>query len=457
MNHSAMNLVRGAIPPALRRHMHPRALLIGPTRVVGGVGAGLVAAQVIMAIIGLLSARWLGPSGKGLVAAASTWGQLLGWFVGLGLGFAIQVRIAEEPDTSKHSAMSTALGNALLYAACVGMSAGFIGFLLLSRALAHLGPDVRSVIALTVLPIPLGLLASFLASLQLGLGRHRIYALLTIAGPISTLVLLLVVTLVRGNPSPVIVVSCYLIGALVALLFAARQLPWRSIRIDLHTLSHDIRFGAKTWLTSVMGLASLRLDLLVLTVFVSAGDIGLYSAANNVMMPITALPSAIALLAAPRAARLRAQVHPLASINAIRNSTRNALSLALVGAGLLAAAAPVIVPLLLGNAYRPAIQLIWILIAGYVARAVVSVIVAGANGMRRPRAGYLSEGVGLMVTLVLLPILLPRWGITGAAIVSTLAYMASAIAAVWWLAKLRKEAAAFAGNECAAPPADASI
>jgi len=264
-----MNLVR-AIPPTLRRHMHPRALLIGPTRVVGGVGAGLVAAQVIMAITGLLSARWLGPSGKGLVAAASTWGQLLGWFVGLGLGFAIQVRIAEEPDTNKHSAMSTALGNALLYVACVGMSTGFIGFLLLSRALSHLGPDVRSVIALTVLPTPLGLLASFLASPQLGRGRHRIYALLTIAGPISTLVLLLVVTLARGNPSPVIVVSCYLIGALVALLFAARQLPWMSIRIDLHMLSHDIRFGAKTWLTSVMGLASLRLDLLVLTVFVSA-------------------------------------------------------------------------------------------------------------------------------------------------------------------------------------------
>src|SRR5665647_3840525 len=123
-----MNLAR-AIPPTLRRHMHPRALLIGPTRVVGGVGASLVAAQVVMAITGLLSARWLGPSGKGLVAAASTWGQLLGWFIGLGLGFAIQVRIAEEPDARKHLIMSTALGNGLLYAACVGTSAGFIGFL----------------------------------------------------------------------------------------------------------------------------------------------------------------------------------------------------------------------------------------------------------------------------------------------------------------------------------------
>jgi O-antigen/teichoic acid export membrane protein len=437
----------------LRRLKHRRILQIGPTRVLAGMGSSLMVAQVVMAITGILSARWLGPSGKGLVAAASTWGQLLGWFVGLGLGFAIQVRIAEKSDEEKHPAISSALGNGLLYAACVGTCAGVVGFVLLTRALAHLGPDTSSVVALTVLPIPLGLLASILASLQLGLGRHRVYALLTIAGPISTLAILLIVTGVSGPPSPVTVVLCYLIGGLVAAAFAARQLPWMSARIDLRMLLQDIRFGAKTWLTSVMGLVSLRLDLLILTVFVSAGDIGLYSAANNIMMPITALPYAIALLAAPRAARLGTQVHATASISAIWKSTRDATLLALAGGVALAAAAPVIVPLLLGNAYRPAIPLIWILIAGYVARAVVSVIVSGANGMRRPRAGYLSEGIGLMVTLILLPILLPRWGITGAAAVSTAAYIASGIAAVCWLAKLRQQETAKASDESITTPA----
>jgi O-antigen/teichoic acid export membrane protein len=410
-----------------------------------------MAAQIIMAITGLLSSRWLGPSGKGLVAAASSWGQLLGWFVGLGLGFAIQIRIAEESEARKHSATSTALGNGLLYSCFVGTAAGFIGFLLLSRTLAHLGPEASSVVALTVLPIPLGLVASVLAFLQLGLGRHRTYALLTIAGPISALVLLLMVTAVSGNSSPVVVVSCNLAGALVALLFAARQLPWGSVRIDLHMLWDDLRFGAKTWLTSVIGLANLRLDLLVLTVFVSAGEIGLYSAANNVMMPIIALPAAISVLAAPRAARLRTHVDPLTSINAIWNSTRDALMWALAGGAMLAIAAPVIVPLLLGSAYRPAVQLIWILIVGYVARAVVAVIVAGANGMRLPGAGYLSEGVGLTMTLALLPILLPRWGISGAAITSALAYLASGIAAVWWLVKLRREATALVVMDTAQP------
>jgi antigen flippase len=428
-----------------------------PTRVLAEVGTSLVVAQLVMAVTGLLSARWMGPSGKGLVAAASTWGQLLGWFVGLGLGFAIQVRIAEERDKNKHSAMASALGNGLLYSACVGTFTGVIGFFVLSRALAHLGPEASSVVALSVLPIPFSLLASVLAFLQLGLGRHRIYALLTIAGPISALVLLLMATAARGTPSAVTVVSCNLIGSLVALLVAARQLPWRSVRIDLHVLRHDIHFGAKTWLTSVMGLASLRLDLLILTIFVSASDIGLYSAANNVMFPITALPAAIGMLVAPRAARLRTHVDALASIGAIWNSTRGALLVALAGGAALAVTAPLIVPLLLGDAYLPAVQLIWILIAGYVARAVVGVIVTGANGMRQPRAGYISEGVGLIVTLLLLPVLLSRWGITGAAAASTIAYLASGIAAAWWLVKARRRAAEpTAGSSVGLQPRDPS-
>jgi len=430
-----------------------RSALVVPghqSRVIAGVSASLMTSQLVMAATAIMSARWLGPSGKGLVAAATTWGQLLGWLAGLGVGMAIQVRVAEQPEEARAAATSTALGNGLLYSAVGGAAVGLLAFLPLTRSLAHLGPESTVVVGLAVLSLPMSVLTTTLGYLLLALGRNRHYSMSLLAGPLTTLALVLAAQ-VAGALTPVVLVLCYLAGNVVALLISARQLPWRSMRTDGGVLRQDIRFGVKLWLPSVMGLANLRLDVLVMTVFFAAEDIGQYSAANNVMLPVSSIPLVIALVTTSKTARLRTQSGQGSATAAIWRSSRQAFVLSLAVSLLLAVTAPFVVPWLLGDAYRPSIPLIWILSAGNVARAVMGVVVAGANGMRRPRAGYVSEGIGLAVTLVLLALLLPRWGIVGAAVTSTASYCVAAVASLWWLLlaprSSRTPAAAERGND----------
>lgn len=408
-----------------------------PTRALAGVSVGLMTSQLAMVTTGIMSARWLGPSGKGLVAAATTWGQLLGWIAGLGVAGAVQVRIAEDHEQDRVVATATALGNALLYSAVVGTSIGALAFVPLSHSLAHLGTGSTPVVALAVLPMPLSVLGASLNRLQLGLGKNRIYSIAAILGPLSTLALVLAAEASRML-SPTVLVLCYLVGGTVALLASARQLPWGSLCIDLRVLWKDTRFGVRLWLPEVMGLANLRLDIVILTMFLSARDIGVYSAANNVMFPLSTFPAAIALVTTSRVARLQARGAQGTAAAGIWGSARQALMIAVAGGLVLAVAAPFIVPLLLGDAYGPAVPIIWLLIAGYVARAVAGVIVSGANGMRKPRAAYVSEGVGLAATMVLLPVLLPWLGVAGAAITSTVSYSASALILVGWLVRVRR-------------------
>jgi O-antigen/teichoic acid export membrane protein len=258
-----------------------------------------------------------------------------------------------------------------------------------------------------------------------------------VLGSMTTLALVLVAAATSAL-SPVALISFYLIGSVAALLASAQQLPWRSINTNLRMLWKDIRLGARFSLSAIMGLANFRLDVLVMTIFLTSRDIGLYSTANNVMLPVTSIPAAIALMTTSKAARQHAEGGMRAAAAATWRNTRQAFVLALVGGAALAVAAPIIVPALLGDAYRPSIPIIWILITGYIARAVIGVIQAGANGMRRPRAGYVSEGAGLAATAMLLPLLLPRWGITGAAITSSISYCLTAAAIMLWLLLARR-------------------
>src|SRR5665811_932617 len=98
---------RSNLPADSVRRLRSRLGLLGrPSRSVTGISASLLASQLVSAATGIMSARWLGPSGKGLVAAATTWGQLLGWIAGLGVAVAIQVRVAEAPATGKAAVTS---------------------------------------------------------------------------------------------------------------------------------------------------------------------------------------------------------------------------------------------------------------------------------------------------------------------------------------------------------------
>lgn len=408
-----------------------------PGRSLVGLSATLMVSQIIMAITGLLTARWLGPSGKGLVAAATTWGQLLGWLAGLGVAVAIQVRLAETPNERKAAATSAALGNGLLFSAVFGTSIGLAAFFPLVRTLAHLGVDSTTAVALTILPLPVAVFASILAYVQLALGHNRRYSMSLAVGPITTLALVLALGW-AGQLSPIALLICYLAGSVVSLVISAGQLPWKSIHLDAPLLRRDIIFGGKTWLSGSIGLANLRLDLLVMSAFLSAHEIGIYSAANNLMMPVSSMPAAIALMIAPKAARLHALAGSRNGIAAIWAGSRQAFILAIFGGAILAVMAPLVIPILLGEPYRPVIIIVWILITGSVARSVMVVIVSGANGMRRLSAGYISEGIGLATTFALLPFLLTKWGIIGAAITSTVSYSFSGMAAGYWLLKARK-------------------
>jgi O-antigen/teichoic acid export membrane protein len=405
-------------------------------RSVGGTTVALIAAQVTMALAGVLAARELGPAGRGIVTAVISWPMLLGHLSLVGLNVAASVRVAR----GRGAAVPTTLASALVYSVLVGGAVTLGAIVLIPPALAHLGGNADALAVWALLTIPTIVFADILMCVNVALGRVALANWCRVTGPI--LLLAGTVMLVSAHAvTPPRIVALTIGSGVVSLVVSAAGLPWRRIALNVRELFEDLRFGVKAHLASIVGLANVRLDLVLMSVFASAAQVGYYGVANNLMMPVMSLGAAAAILLTPRVASM-ASADSRAGIGAqvasIRDEGRRYFFVGAAGALVLAPAAPFAVPLIFGHAFEPVVVLVWVLIPGYIARTYTTLINAGTLGVRRPWVGNATEGAGFLITAALLPILLPRYGAVGAAITSTAAYCTSALVALYAIRRLAR-------------------
>jgi O-antigen/teichoic acid export membrane protein len=410
-------------------------------RAVGGTSVSLLAEQVLLGVAGVLAARALGPTGRGVVTAVLAWPLLLGWLSLIGINTAASVR----HGGGRRDGLPTTLGNALVHSVVVGSVVAIAAIAVIPPALAHLGGDASELAVWALATIPVLVLSNIIMCVDVALGRVSLANWCRVVNPLLILVGTLFL-LIRHAVTPGRIVALTITGGIVALVLAASGLPWSRIALSARGLRSDLAFGAKAHVAGLLGLANVRLDLLLMSAFVSSAQVGYYGVANNMMVPVGLLAAAASQLITPRVAgmsrtdnRLGADEAQLASI---RGGARRYLLVGIGAGAAVAAAAPIAVPLLFGRAFDPVVTLVWVLTPGCVARTYATMTSAGTLGVRRPWVGNVTEGVGLLVTAALLPILLPRYDALGAAITSTAAYCASALAAAFAMRRLARQSRA---------------
>jgi O-antigen/teichoic acid export membrane protein len=406
-------------------------------RSVGGTTVALIAAQVTMGVAGVIAARELGPAGRGVVTAVMSWPVLLGWISIAGLSKAASVRVAR----MQGAALATTLGSAVAYSLVIGGAVALGAIALIPPALAHLGEDAEELAVWALVTIPTIVLADILMFVNVALGRVTLANWCRLTGPLLLLAGTVLLALGRAV-TPGRIVALTIASGSVALIIGASGLPWRRIALSVPELFADLKFGAKAHLASILSVANIKLDLVLMSAFVSASQVGYYGVANNLMLPVMSFAAAGALLLTPRVASMadtdRAGIDE-GQLASIRRDGRRYLLVGALGAAGLATLAPVAVPLLFGSAFEAAVVLVWVLIPGYVARTYVMAASAGAVGLRRPWVGNVSEGAGFAVTIALLPMLLPRYDALGAAMTSTAAYCTSALVAMFAIRRLARQ------------------
>jgi len=390
----------------------------------GALPLAVLVAQLEMAGAGVVAARVLGPDGKGVIAASTTWAQTLGWMALLGLPTAASVRIARDAEQT-----ATALRNGLVYSIGFGFPAAAAAALLVPRLTPNLGVGLTSPVAIAIWGVPTVIFGEMLLATNLALGRRGRYSTGRIGGA-SALLVSVVICAALDRLTPASFSFAWLASQMSAILITSHRLPWRSVFHRTTDLRADLRFGLRAHLTSLLSLASLRLDLLIMSAVLTPAAVGYYSVANNLMLPLIAASGAIAAVSTPAVAAVAGSPDSRRMGDVTRAQLRAFISVSAPMAVILLCVVPLAVPAVFGEKFRPAITLALILLPGYFLRGIAAITAACAVGGRITRVGNIAEGAGLLVTLVLLALLLDPLGPTGAAVASSVAYSVSATVAI---------------------------
>lgn len=369
-------------------------------------------------LTGILSARMLGPVGRGEFAAVIIWPMGIAGFLALGISQSIVFYLGKRTFTRSELATSaTAIGLVLSALSII------IGFAVVPVALAKYSPTAQHLAILFVLLTPTVILGGYSPSLFQGeqdLLRFNIIRLvpaLTYAGGLVALGFLH-----RANLTTV--VYSQLAGYVLSFAFGL-FLAWRVLKIRVQWNASAIKplthYGVRIQSLSIATYFNQRMDQIVLSQLVPPQQLGYYAVAVTLSTAVAIFPQAAGIVAFSRGSSQPAND----ARTTIGVAFRASLSWLLVSCGALYILAPFLIRFVYGGAFNGSILACRILVPGALVIGLNQVLYNGASALGRPGLSTVAEGVSMGVTAIGLIILVPRYGYIGAAMVSSLAYTIS--------------------------------
>lgn len=372
-------------------------------------------------------ARLLGPAARGRFALVLLSSQLAAVVVGWGMDAALGVVSRRDPETARRG-----FANAVVWAVVVG------GFSVVLACWAYgLPTDVR----------PRGPLASLIPNLSaqqflfaafalpgelffsiglfalLGRGRILAYSGIRVLRRASLLVFVVsAAAIARLSLDVALALNLAALGLTVtAIGWVASRDGTLSLRPSRPLLAEELRFGSRAIVGTIAERLQFRADTFLVNLFVGVRATGIYSVTSGLAETLWYVPNALGTVMFSRAVDPRADAGRIAAV-----LTRTTLAVALVTAVPAFVLGPRLVRLVYGSTFSDAGVALRLILPGIVAYSVVAVLSRYIVGRGRPGTGTLILVAGLGVNVACNLVLIPRFGINGAAASSSISYVLTA-------------------------------
>jgi O-antigen/teichoic acid export membrane protein len=372
------------------------------------IGIGVITSVIVT--------RILGPHGRGLYAVALLVGAMGVQFGNLGLHASNTYSAARD-----RSLVPALVGNSVIISFAFGIIWSICAWAFF-KSYPHWAPVQNPLLALALSYIPIGLAYMLLQNLLIGIQKVRTYNKIELVAAILNVGITCLLILLRAVYVETIFSSALIvmvISFLWVLFYLKKHLNF-SFTSSYPLFKDNIRYGLKAYFAALFAFLVIRVDLLMVKYILGPEQAGYYSVAVGLGDLVFMLPVIIGTILFPKLSALSSRQERWKLTRTLTLLTALVMLILVASASVLAKS---IIPLLYGLAFLPAVPAFQCLMPGIFFLGIEVVVVQFINSMGFPIHVVYIWGFSTLLNIAMNLYAIEKYGIIGAAIVSSISYL----------------------------------
>ncbi len=387
---------------------------------------GLIGSRVMLVVFGLgtgiITARLLGPHDRGIFTILLLLPQTLVNFAKMGVAQAnvyyIRKRGSSISAVSSNSMVLAVVVSVLLVVACYLARPWLLD--------PFTGGATPALVMLALVAIPFAMVESYFLAILQAVEDFRAYNLQSIYKAIFGFVTIAVALLALKGRLWAALMSQVLVGAgaNIWLLYRVQRIAPFGLRWDGSLGRGMLEFGVKSYFQTLAAHLHYKIDVyLIAALLHDPAQVAFYSIAVNITNPILQIPDAIGTVIFPKlAGSSEAAAHSRTAV-----TCRHTLFATILAAIFYAGVGSQVLTIFYGDRYAPAIRPMLLMLPGIIMISLYQILTRNFTSRNRQQVNIVAAGIALGVNIGLNLVLIPRYGISGAAVSTAISYTLAAL------------------------------
>jgi O-antigen/teichoic acid export membrane protein len=209
----------------------------------------------------------------------------------------------------------------------------------------------------------------------------------------------------------------------IVALYKSNKIIDLSLKYNSKISKTAIKFGAKTHIANLAQFLNYRLDVFIIAIYLPPESVGYYAVATLISERLWTIPNSIGIVLFPKVSSTSNESANIITAQVSRNTLFLVTCLVII----VATASYPIIYYLFGEKFISAVKPMLFLLPGITTLSVSKIFAADLSGRGRPQYATYASTSSLISNVFLNLILIPRFGISGAAIASSISYTIASI------------------------------